>query len=132
MHFIALSKQQVVTIAADYHLTGMQALILLIIHEDEMRTMNSFCGVLGCDASNITGIIDGLERKQLLVRSESATDRRVKVVKLLPQGLAIRDAILKRLSDQNQSYILSKLTDDEVAVFTTLIQKVTSGCPRVL
>ncbi len=130
VQFLALSKHQMFAIAADYNLTSMQSFMLLLMHDGEVRTMNSFCGVLGCDASNVTGLVDGLERKKLLGRTESPTDRRVKVVTLTPQGTAIRQAILQRLSDHNQSYILSKLTEKEVEQFTKLIRKITDGCPQ--
>lgn len=33
---------------------------------------------MGCDASNITGIVDRLEAKDLVVRSADKSDRRVK------------------------------------------------------
>jgi len=126
MQFLALSKQQLFRIAGDYGLTGMQAFVLMLASHDEVRTMNSYCTLLGCDASNLTGIVDGLERKQLLRRAEHPTDRRVKVIQLLPKGREICNSIFRQLSDTNQSYILSKLSSAEVAQFTGLIQKITS------
>jgi DNA-binding MarR family transcriptional regulator len=128
MQFLALSKQQMFKIAAEYGLTATQAFLLLLTPRDELRTMHSFCALLGCDASNITGIVDGLERKGLLARAEHPTDRRIKTLHLLPEGSKIRESILRRLADTNQGYILSKLTAKELAQFTGLIQKITSGC----
>ena len=127
MQFLALSKQHMFKIAGEYGLSPTQAFILALIDDHEPRTMNSFCGLLGCDASNITGIVDGLERKQLLKRGEHPTDRRIKTLHLKPQGREIREAIFRQLSDRDQSYILSKLTKEEVAQFTQLIQKITSS-----
>ena len=129
MHFLALSKQQMVKIAAEHGLTATQGFLLMLSGSDEVRTMNSFGQLLGCDASNITGIVDGLERKGLLARAEHPTDRRIKTVRLLPKGDAIRTAILRQMSDRNQSYILSKLSSTELETFIALIQKITSGCP---
>jgi len=128
MQFLALSKQQMFKIAAEFDLTSTQAFLLLLNNGKELRTMHSYCSILGCDASNITGIVDGLERKGLMTRAEHPTDRRVKVLQLLPKGQHIRDAIMQQLSDENQSYILSKLTGEELVQFTSLIQKITSGC----
>jgi len=126
MQFLALWKQQMFKVAAEYGLTATQAFVLLLTHEEEPRTMNSYCSLLGCDASNITGIVDGLERKQLLSRAEHPTDRRIKTLKLLPQGLEVRQAIFDKLSDRNRSYILARLSDAEIAQFTQLIQKIAS------
>ena len=125
MEFLALSKQQMFKIAAEYGLTSTQAFILLLITQEDRRTMHSFCNILGCDASNITGIVDGLERKGLVTRADHPTDRRVKMLQLLPKGEQIRSDILTQMSDRNESYILSKLTSDELAQFTALIQKIT-------
>lgn len=132
MQFLALSKQQMFKIAAEFELTSTQAFLLLLNNGKELRTMHSFCSLLGCDASNITGIVDGLERKGLMTRAEHPTDRRIKTLKLLPKGSEVREAILKQLSDSNQSYILSKLTHDELEQFTKLIQKITSGCTETM
>ncbi|HSW98354.1 MAG TPA: MarR family transcriptional regulator [Candidatus Saccharimonadales bacterium] len=128
MQFLAMSKQQMFKIAADYGLTSTQAFLLLLTKSDETRTMHSFCSLLGCDASNVTGIVDGLERKGLISRTEHPTDRRIKTLRLLPKGTTVRNAILQQMSDRNQSYILSKLSASELATFTALIQKITSGC----
>jgi DNA-binding MarR family transcriptional regulator len=130
MQFLALSKQQMFKIAAEFELTSTQAFLLLLNNGKELRTMHSFCAILGCDASNITGIVDGLERKGIMARAEHPTDRRIKTLKLLPKGKEIRAAIMQQLSDTKQSYILSKLTGPELQQFTTLIQKITSGCPE--
>ncbi|WP_116953143.1 MarR family winged helix-turn-helix transcriptional regulator [Jiangella endophytica] len=48
--------------------------------------MRDLADWLGCDASNVTGIVDGLERKGLVVRQPDATDRRVKHLVLTEEG----------------------------------------------
>ncbi len=129
VHFMALSKQQLFAIADEYDLTSAQAFMLMLMHSNDGKPMSSFCSLLGCDASNITGLVDGLERKKLLMRSEHPDDRRIKVVKLLPDGIALRAKILARLTDQHQGYIMSKLSEDELKQFTKLIEKITRDCP---
>ena len=130
MEFLALSKHQMFKTAAEFGLTATQTFLLMLTPREEFRTMHSYCSLLGCDASNITGIVDGLERKGLVERTEHPSDRRVKTLRLLPKGLEVREAILKQLSDRNSNYILSKLNQDEIRQFTGLIQKITAGvCP---
>jgi len=131
INFIVFSKHQLIRAAADYGLTNVQAMVLLMIHSDRPRPMNSFCGALGCDPSNITGIIDGLQKKELITRTESPQDRRVKMVYLQPKGEAIREALLRRMSDENQSTIMSTLTTQELNQFTTLLRKITANCPAM-
>jgi MarR family transcriptional regulator, organic hydroperoxide resistance regulator len=57
------------------------------------RTMGELAGLLHCDNSNVTGIVDSLEDKVLAVRKPSEDDRRIKVVELSGQG----EALLRRL-----------------------------------
>jgi MarR family transcriptional regulator, organic hydroperoxide resistance regulator len=60
---------------------------------EQPRTMGELAGLLHCDNSNVTGIVDSLEDKALAVRKPSEVDRRIKVVELSGQG----EALLKRL-----------------------------------
>lgn len=130
MEFLALSKQQIIKSAGDYDLTVPQAFVLLLTPRDEFRAMHSYCALLGCDASNMTGIADGLEKKGLLERAEHPTDRRVKILRLLPKGAKIREAILELMATNTGSYLASRLNDEEMAQFIRLIQKITAGvCP---
>src|SRR5665213_961489 len=92
VEFLMLSKRSVIDIGANYSLTPMQAMTLLFLNED--RPMNSFTTIFSCDPSNITGIVDGLQSKQLASRYESTTDRRIKMIKLEPKGAKIRAAFI--------------------------------------
>src|SRR5690242_18161645 len=60
---------------------------------EQPRTMGELAGLLHCDNSNVTGIVDSLEDKALAVRKPSEADRRIKVVELSGQG----EALLRRL-----------------------------------
>ena len=57
------------------------------------RTMGELAQALHCDNSNVTGIVDSLEEKNLAVRLPSEVDRRIKVVELSVKG----EKLLKRL-----------------------------------
>lgn len=73
--------------AERHGLTKVQLIALFTISEteDEMA-MSRFAQCLHCDASNVTGIVDRLAAQGLLIRSESARDRRVKTLALTPRG----------------------------------------------
>lgn len=60
------------------------------------RTMSELAEALHCDNSNVTGIVDSLEEKNLAVRLPSEVDRRIKVVELSGQG----EKLLRRLSKE--------------------------------
>src|SRR5579859_502725 len=129
-HFLLGSKQQLAQIAGMHDLTGMQALTLFIMSEDTApRSMSSLVSFFNCDASNITGLVDGLEHKGLIARQENPSDRRVKLLHLLPKGIAVRDAILQTLS--SDSYLLTALNPAELEQLGALMQKVVARCPAL-
>jgi DNA-binding MarR family transcriptional regulator len=90
--------------------------------------MNMLRKVFNCDASNITGLIDGLELKGLAVRYENEQDRRVKCAKLAPDGVKLRKELLHKLTTE-ESPLLSRLNAKEYDQFIDLLQKITAGNP---
>lgn len=70
--------------AAELDLPPAQALALTNLRSP--APMRELADWLACDASNVTGIVDGLERKGLVVRQPDPTDRRVKHLVLTEEG----------------------------------------------
>lgn len=123
IEFLLLSKRNLVIAAEKLKLTPIQALTLFLL--DETRPMNSFTKIFHCDASNTTGIIDGLEKKKLVSRYESKSDRRVKMIKITPKGTVARDQIIAdQFADEN--FIFNKLNESETTTFVNLIEKIKS------
>jgi DNA-binding MarR family transcriptional regulator len=122
--FLMLSKHRVIELGAEYGLTGMQTTTIFLL--DQPKPMNSFRKVFNCDASNVTGLVDGLEQKQLATRYESSTDRRIKMVQLEPKGKKVRSSLLAKLT-RNDGPLLSKLNNEEKQIFFKLVQKMTNG-----
>jgi DNA-binding MarR family transcriptional regulator len=57
---------------------------------EQPQTMGRMAELLHCDPSNVTGIVDALEERDLAGRKPSADDRRVKVVELTAAGKKMR------------------------------------------
>ena len=57
---------------------------------DQPQTMGRMAELLRCDPSNVTGIVDTLEERNLAERKSSGVDRRVKVVELTVPGEELR------------------------------------------
>lgn len=53
---------------------------------------------------DVTRIVDGLERRGLVHRVRSATDRRVSLTRLTPKGLKVVDKLAKPLADMIDQY----------------------------
>ncbi len=62
---------------------------------DRPRTMSEMAGVLDCDNSNVTGIVDGLEERGLATRTGSEDDRRVKLIALTAEGRRVRVRLIR-------------------------------------
>jgi DNA-binding MarR family transcriptional regulator len=121
--FLLHAKQQIVSISADMGLSSMQALTLLLVSTGQPRPMNSLGKLYDCDASNITGIIDGLEQKGLVSRRPHPSDRRIKIIRLEPAGLELRQAIANRLSSESHN-MFNGLGETELRQLALLIHKV--------
>jgi DNA-binding MarR family transcriptional regulator len=61
--------------------------------------MSELAGLLGCDSSNVTGLVDRLEARKLVARQPSVEDRRVKNVVLTEDGEALRERMLAALAE---------------------------------
>ncbi len=65
---------------------------------EEPRTMSQLADLLHCDNSNVTGIVDNLEEKDLAIRYPSETDRRIKVVELTVKGEILMRRVRRELA----------------------------------
>lgn len=127
--FLMLTKQQIIALGTEYELTAMQSLTLIILNNTEPKAMNKLASVFGCDASNVTGIVDGLEQKGLIVRTESKADRRKKVIMLTEEGITIRKHIFDKLADKH-NVLFSGLDTQDLQTFGRILQQITTSCPN--
>jgi len=104
--------------AAAVGLTAPQAMILMMLSEP--MSMRQFAERMGCDASNVTGIVDRLEAKELVVRSTDQADRRVKRIARTQSGdqavakfqrELVRASSLAQLSPRAQQGLLAALQE---------------------
>lgn len=84
--FIQSQKPWMNDRAAEHDLTPQSAHALFVLGEQQRLTMREFADELHCDASNATGVVDRLQRRGFVERSESPTDRRVKLLQLTAAG----------------------------------------------
>lgn len=123
LEFVLSYRQQLIAVGAEYGLTAIQTITLLLLNDSQPQPMKNFCMEFRCDASNITGIIDGLEKKGLVSRQNDPTDRRVKVIQLERTGKALQVLILERLRNEN-NFLFETLTDSEIEQFEHIIEKI--------
>lgn len=115
-------KHSLTELGSEYDLSSMQAMMIMLL--DEPGSMNSFAKLFNCDASNVTGIVDGLEQKKLASRFPDTKDRRIKMIKLSPKGESIRKKLLSKLVDKNGLVNLN-LKHSDLDAFISLLEKIT-------
>jgi DNA-binding MarR family transcriptional regulator len=84
--------------------------------------MNELASLLGCDNSNVTGLIDRLGARDLVTRKPSPHDRRVKHVVLTDAGRELRARMLDRVGEPPAGF--ERLTPAEQGQLRDLMRKV--------
>ncbi|MET8508827.1 MarR family transcriptional regulator [Streptomyces sp. NPDC004787] len=112
--------------AASENLTASQGKALTVLRRGP-AAMRALAETLTCDASNMTGIIDRLEKRGLVRREADAADRRVKNVILTAEGERVSDAIRARMHLTRDG--LERLDDEERRSLHTLLERVFAPRP---
>jgi MarR family transcriptional regulator, organic hydroperoxide resistance regulator len=86
-------------IAAEFELSPVQAQVLRLLEPERPMPMGRLACGLGCDASNVTGIVDRLEARGLIERRPAPADRRVRVLVITPIGRRVRATMLERMAE---------------------------------
>lgn len=121
--FMHQAKLKLLTVATELDLTAAQAFSLLHMDADHPRSMKTYCQSYNLDAGNLTGIVDGLEEKGLVIREQDPNDRRIKTIRILPKGLKLRAELMNRVMEISGD-LFTPLSKDEQAQFARLIQSI--------
>ena len=79
---------------------------------------------LHCDPSNVTFLVDRLERRRLVSRARAARDRRVTTLALTPAGIEVRERLLAAVAG---SSLFSALTRGQQRELTGLLERCAAG-----
>ena len=101
---------------------------LLSLDPDGAEPMRALAKGWGCDASWVTGIIDGLEERGYVERRVLASDRRVKVVQVTPLGQEAKSRALERLHEAPAS--ITALDPADQVALRDLLRKVCGAARR--
>ncbi|MEV4948958.1 MarR family transcriptional regulator [Streptomyces sp. NPDC053755] len=107
--------------AASENLTVSQGKTLTALRRGP-AAMRALAENMTCDASNMTGIIDRLEKRGLVRREAAASDRRVKNVILTAEGERVTDAIRAKMRTTREG--LDRLEGDDRDLLHALLERV--------
>lgn len=96
-----------------FNVTPVQYGVLQCLWDEGSQTPKQIGNVLGLDGSTITGILDRLENKALIVRNTYIGDRRTIKVELTEEGSKLREPIGKIVEEVNIE-ILKQFSSEEI------------------
>ncbi len=113
------NRERFMAAVQELKLAPMQAHALRLL--EEPRSMSDLADQLHCDASNVTGIIDRLESRGLAERVADPDDRRVKLLRLTPEGEQARARFLELLHDPPETVL--RLPADDLRTLRAILRR---------
>jgi DNA-binding MarR family transcriptional regulator len=107
---------------ADAELTFSQWVVLICLRDRTATTCAEIARYMNHDTGATTRLVDQLERRGLVARSRSTSDRRIVHLKLLPPGKAIAKALTPRIVDFWNS-VLGDFSREEAAGLVKLLTR---------
>jgi DNA-binding MarR family transcriptional regulator len=92
-------RQHWVVRAGAVGLSNAQVKVLLLLTPGETVSMRALATRLDYDASNLSALVDRLERRGAVERRADPHDRRIKALALTPEGEALREAFWRGLAE---------------------------------
>jgi DNA-binding MarR family transcriptional regulator len=108
---------------AGHDLTPVQYAALTVVESHPAIDQATLAGLIAYDRTTITGVVDRLVQKGLLVRQANNRDRRVRELQITDEGRRILSGIEPAV-EAAQRIMLRGLTTKEAAEFLRLLRKV--------
>lgn len=109
----------------EVELSPPQVMALRSLRPGDPMPMSDLAGLMHCDASNVTGIVDRLEDRGLVARRPGTQDRRVKYLLLTDAGLTVRGRLEERLGQAPEP--LLSLSPADQRQLAALLRKAVGG-----
>jgi MarR family transcriptional regulator, organic hydroperoxide resistance regulator len=114
-------------VIAELNLSPPQAYALRQLAPERPLPMGDLADSLACDASNVTGIVDRLERRGLVARQVSPVDRRVKTLVVTAEGVVVREQLITQLHQVPAA--ITELSTDERDLLRGVLRRILDeGC----
>ena len=105
----------------DFGITPVQFAALTAIHHEPGLDQRTLAGRIGFDTSTLGSVIDRLEARGLVVRSNSPTDRRVRLLHLTDAGITLLRDIDPSMR-KAQLRMLAPLPPEQRLVFMDMLR----------
>lgn len=112
-----LLKQNMTKVFEDRKITAPQGMVIGILSKFGKMKISDLSKQLGLSNSTISGIIDRLEKQEMVERERSQEDKRVVYVMITPKFQEIHQDFHKRI-EENISNIMKRGSDEEIIKIT--------------
>jgi DNA-binding MarR family transcriptional regulator len=109
----------------DTPVTAAQSMVLGFLNENDQVTSRELGERVMLDSATLTGILDRLEKADLVERKTHPEDRRALSVCLTEPGRRLAENLIAMAEKANQSF-LNPLTTEEQLIFRMLLKKLCS------
>ena len=109
-----------------FDITPPQFEVLMTLWNEDGIVLSELGRRLSRDGPTITGIIDRMEKKKLVVRKRSLRDRRVIQVYLTPMAWEIKENLMKMQTEAGRE-VAGDFTVEDVTTLELLLKKVLSN-----
>lgn len=124
---LATSYSRLVTEAdkrlAPLGLTAAQYAVVLMLAQSDASTSSELCRLMDYDRGAMTRLLQRLEGKGVVTRSQDPSDRRVQILKLTDKGKRLHGQVQPTI-DRLHAQALSGLDEDQAKVLATLLCRV--------
>ena len=114
------------TATEEFDITPGQLGVLILIDANDGLSQSELGEAMGIDRSTMVAVIDRLERRDLVVRAPSPSDRRSYALRLSTQGVAMLAGVLPAVR-RHESSVAETLTPDERETLISLLKKFADG-----
>lgn len=123
MDLLHAQKARHQSTVSELQLTPAQSMLLFRVEPDHPIAMSDLASQLFCDASNITGLVDKLESRDLIERQASTEDRRVKMIALTKAGAMLRAKLFERFYEPPPA--ITALSEADKKALRDILRKAT-------
>ena len=117
--FFEHGRPRMMAAGQEFELSPPQSIVLRLL--DQPRPMGELAQQMHCDNSNLTGIIDRLEERELVQRTQADGDRRVRLIALTDRGREIREELNRRMAEPPEP--LAELAEADQAGLRDILRR---------
>ncbi|WP_069162211.1 MarR family winged helix-turn-helix transcriptional regulator [Nocardia altamirensis] len=99
--------------------------VLLGLGKEPVYTQAALAKAIGADKTRIIGVLDELQRRELIRREPDPADRRVNLLSLTPSGRALRDRAQSDIQER-ENHLLAHLPAADRRAFLRSLQTLTA------